>query len=75
MTEEHDQPWGHKRIGKLSLEYDGSIVMGKQVVGKLGPDYFTPDEVNDVCREIVRRWNSFEGEQKSNDSALGQYQD
>jgi len=63
MTEEtatKEQPW--KRLGKLNLEYDGSIVMGNQVVGKLGPDYFTPDEVNDVCREIVRRWNAFEYE-------------
>jgi hypothetical protein len=54
------QPWGYKRLSKLALEYDGSIVMGNQVVGKMAPDYFTPQEVNDVCKEIVRRWNSFE---------------
>jgi coenzyme F420-reducing hydrogenase alpha subunit len=51
------EPWGHKRLGMLSLEYDGSIVMGNQVVGKIAPDYFTPEEVNDVCKELVRRWN------------------
>jgi hypothetical protein len=49
------RPWGHKRLGKMKLEYDCSIVMHGQVVGKIGPDDFT-----DVCREIVRRWNSFE---------------
>ena len=52
--------WGHKRIGKLDLECDGSIVMGNQVVGKIAPDDFSPEEVNDVCKEIVKRWNSFE---------------
>jgi len=54
------RPWGHKRLGKMALEYDGSIVMGNQVVGKIAPDNFAPDEVDDVCREIVRRWNAFE---------------
>ena len=56
------QPWGHKRLGNLDLEYDGSIVMGNQVVGKIAPDYFEHDEVTDVCREIVRRWNAFEAD-------------
>lgn len=56
MTEQ----WGHKRIGKLALESDGSIIMCGQVVGKIAPDYFDADEVNDVCKEIVRRWNVFE---------------
>lgn len=62
MTEDKKdkkQPWGHKRIGKLELENDGSIIMGGQVVGKIAPDGFDYDEINDVCKEIVRRWNSF----------------
>jgi len=49
-----------KRLGKLDLEYDGSIVMIDQVVGKIAPDYFTSEESTEVCREIVRRWNAFE---------------
>ena len=53
-------PWGHKRIGRLSIESDGSIVMANQVIGLIGPDYFPADEQADICREIVRRWNSFE---------------
>jgi len=52
--------WGHKRLGKLELEYDGSIVMDHQVVGKIAPDGYRPDEVNDICREIVKRWNKEE---------------
>jgi len=52
--------WGHKRLGKLELEYDGSIVMDHQVVGKIAPDGYSPDEVNDICREIVKRWNKEE---------------
>jgi len=54
------RPWGHKRLGKLSLENDNSIVMGNQVVGKIGPDNFGMDEIDDICREIVQRWNRFE---------------
>ena len=55
------RPWGHKRLGRLALESDGSIVMGNQVVGKIGPDNFEQGEIDDVCRELVRRWNLVEG--------------
>ncbi len=53
-------PWGHKRIGRMDMESDGSIVMMNQVVGTIGPDHLNNDELKDVCREIVKRWNAFE---------------
>ena len=65
------RPWGHTRLGKLALEYDGSIVMGNQVVGKIGPDYFAQDEIDDVCREMVRRWNAFEDTTNAEHEARG----
>jgi ADP-dependent phosphofructokinase/glucokinase len=52
--------FGHKRLGKIGMEYDGSIVMGNQVVGTIAPDYFTHEEVCDVSKELVKRWNTFE---------------
>jgi len=47
-------------IGKLSLEYDGSIVAMGQVVGNIAPDTLTPKEVKSFNEELVRRWNAFE---------------
>ena len=47
-------------IGKLSLEYDGSIVVRGEVVGKLEADCLTPEEINKFNAELVRRWNTFE---------------
>lgn len=47
-----------KMLGQFALEQDNSIVIGSQVMPKMAPDYFTPDEVDELQREIVRRWNS-----------------
>ena len=44
-------------IGKLKLEYDGSIVVCGEVVGKLEADCLTPEQINEFNAELVRRWN------------------
>lgn len=48
-------------IGRLSLEYDGSIVVCGEVVGKLEADCLTPEQTNEFNAELVRRWNHYEG--------------
>ena len=54
------RPWGHKRIGRLGLEHDGSMVIGNQVVpvDMIAPDYMDHEEQRDVVGEVVRRWNA-----------------
>ena len=47
-------------IGRLRLEYDGSLVVCNEVVGKIQPDCLSPEEVAVFHRELVRRWNHFE---------------
>ena len=47
-------------IGKLSLEYDGSIVVRGEVVGKLEADCLTQEETKQFNAELVRRWNLHE---------------
>jgi hypothetical protein len=42
-----------KTPGKFDLECDGSIIMLDQVVGKIAPDYFSPEEANKVYHELV----------------------
>ena len=49
-----------KEIGKLELEHDGSIVVGREVVGKLKADYLSDEQTNEFNAEIVRRWNLVE---------------
>lgn len=47
-------------IGKLKLEYDGSIVVCGEMAGKLEVDCLSRDEINEFNAEIVRRWNLHE---------------
>ncbi len=48
-------------IGRLKLEYDGSVVIVGQIVGKFAVDGMTPEEIDSLNADIVRRWNHFEG--------------
>jgi len=50
------------KIGKLKLEYDGSIVVCGEIVGKLKADCLPDKQVNEFNAELVRRWNLVEGE-------------
>ena len=49
-----------KEIGKLELEYDGSIVVCGEVVGKLWVDSFSYEQTKEFNTELVRRWNLVE---------------
>jgi hypothetical protein len=58
------------KIGKLSTEHDGSIVAMGQVVGNIAPDILTPQQVRNFNKELVRRWNAFEGTTELKDSEV-----
>jgi len=49
-----------KEIGKLELEYDGSIVVCGEVAGKLWLDCLTAEQTKEFNAELVRRWNLIE---------------
>jgi hypothetical protein len=52
--------WEEKqKTGKMSQEYDGSIVFDNQILGRIAPDGLTIFEKKEFCKEIVRRWNHF----------------
>ena len=45
---------------KMTQEYDGSICIHNQIVGKFEIDGFTPEQNQALNDEIVKRWNAFE---------------
>ena len=44
----------------MTQEYDGRIVINRQIMPIMAPDNMAKEQVRELQTEIVKRWNAYE---------------